>query len=226
MQPETQPQRQPLLKPSGRGEQPNSRERRMWRSLVGCFYPIFTRCSYIQQRFNPRAGCPQYTCIITHLKLSRTKARLNTNLFAKREFLFFSFVSVYSSYSIRSHPSMSILRARYEDSTTNLMRHVKNCDPLKPSKQIVAYANGTTYSPARFRYLIAMWCARRHQPFIIVEDPELVEIFQMLYCRVNIPSHVMVSRDIQEIFEHCWVNVSLSLQVCLICRTQHILTFF
>jgi hypothetical protein len=103
-----------------------------------------------------------------------------------------------------------------------LKHHVRICDPSDPSEQIVAFANGTTYSPAHFRYLITMWCARRHRLFIIVEDPELVEIFRMLYARVNIPSHIMVSRDVQEIFEHCRGHVALSLQACpsfALCRS-------
>jgi hypothetical protein len=140
---------------------------------------------------------------------------------------FVFFLSVYFYHLIYSHPSILVIRARYEDSTTNLLRHVKGCDPEDPSKQIVAFANGSTYSPARFRYLTAMWCARRHRPFVIVEDPELVEMFQMLYGHVNIPSRFMVSRDIQEIFEYCKRHVSLWLQVCLIqCTQRCLLTFF
>jgi predicted oxidoreductase len=58
-----------------------------------------------------------------------------------------------------------------------------------------------TYSASRFRYLLGVWCARHHRPFTIVDDDELVEIFRMLYERVEIPSRITVSRDIQEMFQ-------------------------
>jgi hypothetical protein len=65
------------------------------------------------------------------------------------------------------------------------------------------------------RYLIAMWCARRHRPFNIVEDDELNEIFHMLYARVEVPHPTTVSRDVKEIFYICKKNVVEFLQVCL-----------
>jgi hypothetical protein len=78
---------------------------------------------------------------------------------------------------------------------------------------MTAFTNGTTYSPARFRFLLAMWCARRHRPFKIVHDDELVEIFQMLYDRVDVPHPTTVSRDVKEIFYICKENVGNVLQV-------------
>ena len=71
----------------------------------------------------------------------------------------------------------------------NLNCHVKQCDPddTPSSQQMAAFSNSTTYAPARFRFILAMWCARRHRPFKIVQDDELVEIFQMLYSLVDIP---------------------------------------
>ena len=42
-----------------------------------------------------------------------------------------------------------------------------------------------------------MWCASRHRPFAIVEDPELREIMRMLYAKVQVPSRGSVARDIQ-----------------------------
>lgn len=50
------------------------------------------------------------------------------------------------------------------------------------------------------RYLAALWCARRHRPYAIVEDPELVAIFQMLYSKVELPSRFSISRDVLEMF--------------------------
>ena len=58
-----------------------------------------------------------------------------------------------------------------------------------------------------------MWCAHRHRPFKIVADPELVEIFQMLYHRAEVPHPVTVSRDVKEIFRLSKENVANILQV-------------
>lgn len=45
-----------------------------------------------------------------------------------------------------------------------------------------------------------MWCARRHRPFSIVSDPELQELFKMLYSRVTVPHPTTVSRDVTEMY--------------------------
>jgi len=116
------------------------------------------------------------------------------------------------------NPSVSLLRERFEDSTANLNRHVKQCDPddTPSSQQMTAFTNGTTYAPARFRFLLAMWCARRHRPFKIIQDDELVEIFRMLYDRVDIPHPTTLSHDVKEIYIMCKENVSNILRVNLL----------
>ena len=80
---------------------------------------------------------------------------------------------------------------------------------------ISAYASGATYSPARLRFLVAMWCARRHRPFAIADDPEFHDIAHMLYSKVKIPSRWTVGRDVQTIFESTKVRVREHLQVSL-----------
>ena len=101
------------------------------------------------------------------------------------------------------NPSKHVYRGDYEDSTGNLKRHANSCEPANTaeSEAITAFANGATYSPARLRFLLAMWCASRHRPFAIVEDPEFKAILHMLYGRVNVPSRVTVSRDVQHIVD-------------------------
>lgn len=103
------------------------------------------------------------------------------------------------------HPSKHVDRMEYQDSTGNLARHVKMCEPddTPQVEQITAYAHGATYSPERLCFLIAMWCARRHRPFSIVEDPEFQEIVRMLYNKAKIPSRMSVSRDVRAIFNEC-----------------------
>jgi hypothetical protein len=60
---------------------------------------------------------------------------------------------------------------------------------------------------------LALWMARRHRPFTIVEDDELINIFTDLNNKVEVPSHITVSRDVQEIFKMSRVKVSDILKV-------------
>lgn len=96
-------------------------------------------------------------------------------------------------------PSKHVDRANYEYSTGNLKRHVDSCEPDDTPKgeKISAFAHGVTYTPLRMRLFLALWCARHHRPYAIVEDPELQNIFCMLYAKVKIPSRSTVSRDVQ-----------------------------
>ena len=71
----------------------------------------------------------------------------------------------------------------------------------------MSFAAGSTYSKAKFRYLLAIWCARRHRPFSVVEDPEFREMVRMLYGRAEIPSRISVSRDIQHLLEYSRVQL-------------------
>ncbi|EIW63697.1 uncharacterized protein TRAVEDRAFT_41128 [Trametes versicolor FP-101664 SS1] len=89
-------------------------------------------------------------------------------------------------------PSKHVDRADYEYSTGNLKRHVDSCEPddTPEGEKISAFAHGITYTPPHIRLFLALWCARHHRPYAIVEDPELQNIFRMLYAKVKIPSCV------------------------------------
>ncbi|KAF8592437.1 hypothetical protein K439DRAFT_1323416, partial [Ramaria rubella] len=54
--------------------------------------------------------------------------------------------------------------------------------------------------------------AWQHRPYSIVEDPELLQILQMLYEPVEVPSTHMLSRDIQETFNVSRIKVTQILQ--------------
>jgi Na+-transporting NADH:ubiquinone oxidoreductase subunit NqrA len=60
---------------------------------------------------------------------------------------------------------------------------------------------------------VALWVARRHRPFAIVEDPELLEIFHDLNNKCTTPSASTVSRDVKEIFQVSRKKVAQLLQV-------------
>jgi hypothetical protein len=113
-------------------------------------------------------------------------------------------------------PSIKVTRVRHDDSTSNLVRHVKSCDGGMlglGSSAISAFAQGSTYTPHKFRMKLALWVARRHWPFAIVEDEELVDIFTDLNNKVEVPSRFTVSRDVKEIFTMSRVKVSEMLKV-------------
>ncbi|PIL25420.1 hypothetical protein GSI_13310 [Ganoderma sinense ZZ0214-1] len=112
-------------------------------------------------------------------------------------------------FTCKRHPSKHVDRMEYQESTGNLSRHVKACDPEETpeTEMITAYASGAQYSPARLRFLVAMWCARRHRAFQIVEDAEFREVLHMLYAKARLPSRVTVSRDVQAIHAMAKANV-------------------
>jgi arginine repressor len=60
---------------------------------------------------------------------------------------------------------------------------------------------------------LALWVVRRHRPFAIVEDPELLDIFSDLNKSAVTPSQSTISRDVKEIFRMSHTNVSRILQV-------------
>jgi hypothetical protein len=123
--------------------------------------------------------------------------------------------SLMHAYSNHRSPSVVVTRARHDDSTSNLMRHVRWCDhTAEPgSGSITVFAQGSTYTPHKHRMKIALWVARRHRPFSIVEDPELLDIFTDLNNKAVTPSRYTVSRDVKEIFQLSRKKVSELLKV-------------
>ena len=75
------------------------------------------------------------------------------------------------------------------------------------------FALGSTYTPHQLRMKLALWVARQHRPFAIVENEELVDIFKDLNSKVIVPSRSTVSRDVKEIFEICRKEVAAILKV-------------
>ena len=98
---------------------------------------------------------------------------------------------------------------------SNLKRHVDACDGkvVTGAASIEDFAHGGRYNVGTFRFLLVMWIVRRYRPFLIVEDEELRRLLRMLYARVEIPSAVTISRDVQEIFNVTLKNVAKRLQV-------------
>ena len=114
-----------------------------------------------------------------------------------------------------SNPSQSCTRARTDTGMTNLLRHVEACTGKKaPDDQTIEkFAQGSTYTPGTFRFLVTRWVTECHRPFKIVEDPPLQEMLRMLYSRVEIPSDTTVSRDVREVYKISQSQVAKILQV-------------
>ena len=125
--------------------------------------------------------------------------------------------SAHTEYYYRS-PSIKVTRIRHDNSTSNLVRHARSCTGVstRGSSSIAAFAQGSTYTPHKFRMKLAIWVARRHRPFTIVEDEELVDIFTDLNNKVEVPSRFTVSRDVKEIFNMSCVKVAEILKVCAV----------
>jgi hypothetical protein len=118
------------------------------------------------------------------------------------------------------NPSVKVSRARHDESTSNLVHHMDNCDPKSgpATPAIAAFAHGSMYTPGTFQLKLALWIARRHRLFAIVEDPEFLELLMILNNRVSVPSCLTISHDIQEIFLISRGKVSVMLKVCMFWR--------
>ena len=113
------------------------------------------------------------------------------------------------------YPSTFVPRARHDESTSNLVRHVNQCAPSNKaaSQAITAYAQGSTYNPSTHRMKIALWVARHNRLFAIIEDKGLLEIFGDLNSKCVTPLANTVSCDVKEIFQMTRVKVAAMLQV-------------
>jgi len=116
------------------------------------------------------------------------------------------------------HPSITISRARTDESTSNLTRHVQNCAPTDTSQTqaLTIYASGSKYIKETHCMKVALWVANHHRPFLIVKDPELLKIFTDLNPHCQTPKHHTVSCDVKEIFSLSRKEVAIILQVCFV----------
>ena len=124
-------------------------------------------------------------------------------------------VDLFGLITYHRHPSITVSRARHDESTSNLARHVRNCAPTDSAqtRALATYASGSKYTKASHRMKIALWVSNRHRPFSIIEDTELLDIFTDLNPNCESPKHHTVSRDVKEIFGLSRSEVAMMLQV-------------
>lgn len=125
-----------------------------------------------------------------------------------------------------SSPSASpLIRARGDDTTSNLVRHVQKCDknstPKAGQNVITEYAHGSIYTKGKMPYKLGIWVVRRHRPFAIIQDPELLDIFCMLNSSVEVPHPTTISHDVQEMFAVTQEAVGAHLKVCAVSQSYN-----
>ncbi|KAJ7054330.1 hypothetical protein C8F01DRAFT_927313, partial [Mycena amicta] len=96
-------------------------------------------------------------------------------------------------------PSKAVVRARYDKSTSNLVNHVRTCEP--GANPIKKYTTGGDYNVGRFRLALALWASVHNRPHLAVTDEELIDAFRTLQPNVHVPSNNTVGRDIKLILE-------------------------
>ena len=151
-----------------------------------------------------------------HFKLPviiEEKGEIKYQFICQKYVLFF--LADIKTYIAKPHrnPSIILTRKHKEDSTTNLLRHVKSCDGQEINES-QSYAHGSSYSKAELRYFISLWVVQCHRPFTIIEDLPLQRILKMLYAKVETPSPNTISRDVKEIHGISKGHVAKFLQVC------------
>ncbi|KLO09606.1 hypothetical protein SCHPADRAFT_811236, partial [Schizopora paradoxa] len=110
------------------------------------------------------------------------------------------------------HPSVKVVRAQHDNSTSNLKVHGIKCSPLKKGT-VEEFVPGAKYSKACLRFKLMRWIVRVHRPYAIVEDEDLLDMFRMLYAKVEVPSARTISRDVIEVFEMSKQNLINKLKV-------------
>ncbi|KAJ3965670.1 hypothetical protein EV361DRAFT_810312, partial [Lentinula raphanica] len=103
-------------------------------------------------------------------------------------------------------PVQFVTRARHDDSTSNLKRHVDTCaavDEAAAAGQLTIpmYAGGSSYSEPQLRLLLVQWCAVNARPMLIVEDEAFLKMMKMMHAHVVVPSAVTLARDIQRVYD-------------------------
>ena len=63
--------------------------------------------------------------------------------------------------SFHRSPSIKVTQVRHDDSTSNLVRHVKNCDSsaLVGTSSLKEFAHGSLYTLHQFYMKLALWVA-------------------------------------------------------------------
>jgi hypothetical protein len=109
-------------------------------------------------------------------------------------------------------------RARKDTSsgTNNLLRKSLACSARQQPNQFVGHSSTPRpFSPARFRALLALWCARNHRPFELVEDDLLSSLVDELRPGTSLPDPTTISRDVKAIYSRNVDAIRCYFEVCM-----------
>jgi hypothetical protein len=105
--------------------------------------------------------------------------------------------------------------------TNNLLRKSLACNARQKPGQVVGQSSPSPrpFSPARFRALLALWCARNHRPFELVEDELFNAFVDKLRPGTSLPDSTTISRDVKAVYSHNMHAIRSYFQVCM-CPTS------
>ncbi|KAF8595108.1 hypothetical protein BDV93DRAFT_457541, partial [Ceratobasidium sp. AG-I] len=86
--------------------------------------------------------------------------------------------------------------------TNNLLRKILQCSATEASHEPVKDSSvaARPFSVARFRALLALWCARNHRPFELVENTLFGAIVDELRPGTLLPDPTTIGRDVRNIY--------------------------
>lgn len=106
-------------------------------------------------------------------------------------------------YDPANHPPQYRKRQDTSSRTNNLLRKANACDLRRQSVQDVSTVSTTDrkFSPARLWALLALWSARNHRPFELVQDKLFAMIVDELRPRTLPPNRTTLSRDVRGLYQ-------------------------
>jgi hypothetical protein len=86
---------------------------------------------------------------------------------------------------------------------------VITCDARNQVIQDTSASSSTIrqFSSARFRALLALWCARNHRPYELVQDELFGAIIDELRPGALLPDSTTLSRDVKGIYHHNMASI-------------------
>jgi hypothetical protein len=115
-------------------------------------------------------------------------------------------LSLWFKFTCRTDPTQHApqYRARKDTSsgTNNLLRKALACDARHHSHELAKSSSAAPrpFSLARFRALLALWCAQNHRPFELVDNELFGAIVDELRPGTLLPDPTTISRDVRVIY--------------------------
>ncbi|QRV78731.1 AC transposase [Ceratobasidium sp. AG-Ba] len=103
----------------------------------------------------------------------------------------------------KNHSPQYRARKSTSSGTNSLKRTAEACDKRSIAHKLIASGSFTRpFSAARFRAILALWCARNHRPFELVRDELFGQLLDELRSGTIAPNPSTLSWDVQAIYQH------------------------